>query len=218
MIEASRVKKQWIGMKIRYDFMGLLSPLPVHEKRITSATCLTLLRVVLSPVLVALMFNGYWYASFWCFMVAALSDMADGMVARIYNQQTVLGAYLDPIADKIMMVSCFFTLTLIDAPFFTVPWWFAWLVLIKEGLLVLGIMLFYRRYGYLEIRPTLLSKIGTLIQFCFIGFFFFCYFFPSLGCGIYRDIYNLLFGVVVVMVLGSLVQYASIGLQLKKKV
>lgn len=172
----------------------------------------TLLRVFLTPFLILCMVKGWWGVALWCFLIAALSDTCDGTLARWRNEQTVLGACLDPLADKILIVSCFFALACIDTPLFKVPRWFVWLVLIKEIVLLTGIVAFYLRYGYVKIEPTMLSKMSTLVQMVFIGWLVACYFFHWMPL----KTYGVMLGVVMVMVLATLIQYAYIGVWLKR--
>lgn len=196
-------------VKINIDFF---KKLPAREKKITISTLFTLLRVFLTPFLVLFMVKGWWGFALWCFFIAALTDTCDGSLARWRNEQTLLGACLDPVADKIVIVASFFTLACINNPVFVVPRWFAFLVFIKEVALLTGVICLYMRYGYIKIEPTRFSKMSTAIQMCFIGWLFACYFFDWMPL----KTYVVMLGVVMVMVLGSLVQYAYIGMLLRK--
>jgi len=197
-------------MKINTDFF---KKLPARETRITIPTWFTLLRIALTPVLVVLMIKSLWPAAFWCFVIASLSDMFDGTLARMRNEQTFLGACLDPLADKFLILSCFFTLAFVSTPLFVLPAWFVWIVLAKELMLVAGVIFFYAKFGYLQIQPTMLSKITTTVQLCFIGWLFTCYFFHWLPI----KTYAVMVGAVLVLAIASLVQYAYIGWQLITK-
>jgi cardiolipin synthase (CMP-forming) len=183
--------------------------LPAHERRITLSTSITLVRIVLTPVLVLLMCGGYWVAAFWFFVFAAITDMVDGALARALDQQTFLGACLDPIADKILLVSSFATLAWIETPFFPIPYWFVWLVLFKEMALVFGVIFLYLRTGMVQIIPTWLGKITTFVQICFIAWLFVCYFCSWAPVKTYWVVLLLLF----CMIAASLMQYARIGLR-----
>lgn len=149
-------------------------------------------------------------AGFWCFVGAALTDAFDGMVARMRNEQTALGAYLDPIADKLLLMACFLTLAYTHTPLFRVPLWFAWFIVIKEVLLVCGVIVCYSWYGPVTMRPTILSKTTTLLQLCFIGWLFVCYFF---NWALQEVCMNVLM-IMATMVVGCFAQYARAGLRI----
>ena len=80
---------------------------------------LTLLRIILSPVIVILLIQGSFFKALIVFIVAGITDALDGFLARVLHQQTVLGAYLDPIADKALLASSFVTLSVLHI----IPGW-----------------------------------------------------------------------------------------------
>ena len=84
----------------------------------------SVLRIVLIPFFIILLSYDYPFAAFTVFIFAAITDICDGFFARLLDQKTVLGAYLDPIADKLLLVSSFVTLVLIGL----IPLWLAVLV------------------------------------------------------------------------------------------
>jgi len=151
--------------------------LPAHEKKITVSTLLTIARIIVTPFIVIGMATGYWGVAFALFVCAAITDVLDGFLARLRNERTFLGAALDPVADKILLLSCFFTLAFIQTPLFAVPHWFVLLVLFKELIVIGGSVVVYCRRGELNIAPTKLGKATTVIQVCFIVWLFACYFF-----------------------------------------
>ena len=183
--------------------------LPTQEKRITLATIFTVSRIILAPFIVVLMIYGYWGAAFISFIAAALSDLIDGKLARCCNQQTYLGACLDPIADKILMLSIFFALAYVPTPLFALPAWFVYLVLAKEIVLVGSATIYLLIRGYFPIRPTRLGKWTTLVQMSFVMWLFACYFFHWMPVKTY---YTML-GVMLIMMIASFTQYAIIGLR-----
>jgi Phosphatidylglycerophosphate synthase len=189
--------------------MRFFRRLPAHEKKLTFSTLITLIRVVLTPFIVWAMVAQYWGMAFTLFLVACISDMIDGKLARLLGQQTFLGACLDPLADKILILSVFFTLAFLDTPLFVIPGWFVWIVLFKELILVGGAVALYSIKGHIQIRPTLFGKATTVAQMAFIMWLFTCYFFQWLPTKTY---YSLL-GLLVILVMGSLLQYVRIGLQ-----
>ncbi len=193
-------------LKINLRF---LKNLPAHEKKLTLSSLFTLARIALVPFIVGAMIAQQWGVAFFLFVVASATDFFDGYIARLRNEQTFLGACLDPLADKLLVLSCFFTLAFVSTPFFKLPSWFVWAVLFKELILIVGAGAMYAIKGHLEVRPTWLSKITTVVQLSFIAWLFACYFF---GWFPVKTYYTML-GVVLVMVFAALVQYAVIGMK-----
>jgi len=192
--------------------INFFKKLPPHEKKITISTMLTLGRIALVPCIVGAMIIGWWGTACALFCIASVTDVLDGYLARRFNEKTFFGACLDPIADKLLILSCFFTLAFVQSPLFTIPQWFFVLVLVKELILIGGSVTFYFVKGYIDIQPTLLGKSTTVVQMCFIIWLFACYFFNWLPVKTYAS----MLGIVLVLVFASLVQYVRIGIgQLK---
>jgi cardiolipin synthase len=189
--------------------INFLKKIPPHEKKITLSTVLTLVRMLLAPAIVVAMLAHCWGIAFGLFCVAAISDALDGYLARLWHEQTFLGACLDPIADKLLVLSCFFTLAFIQSPLFTIPQWFVILVLAKELILIGGSIIFYLIKGHIDIKPTLLGKMTTVVQMAFIIWLFACYFFSWVPVKTYAS----MLGVVLLLVFASLVQYGAIGIR-----
>lgn len=180
--------------------------------RMTVPTILTILRLVMTPLIVMAMIWQHWGAAFWLFLIAALTDLLDGYLARLWNQRTLFGACLDPIADKLLVLSVFFTLAFVSTPLFTIPRWFFWFVLVKELLQVVGVVGIYVFKGAVKIRPTLLGKLTAVVQMGFILWLFACYFFHWMPIKTYSVMVGLLF----ILVFVTLVHYASLGWQFVK--
>ena len=193
---------------------AFLKRLPSHETRMTVATMVTLARIALVPVIVGSMVIGQWGTAFSFFVVAALTDLFDGLLARWNDEKTFLGACLDPIADKILLVSCFFTLGFVQSPLFSIPLWFVALVVCKEVLQITGSILFYYNRGYLDVQPTMLGKSTTVYQMGFIVWLFACYFFHWVP----TKTYYVMLSTMVGLICASFVQYALIGLRQWRKV
>lgn len=193
-------------IKLRWS---LLSTIPAREKRITISTGLTLSRILLTPVIIGTMIMGMWGCAFFLFSIAALTDLLDGLLARMLNQQTFLGACLDPIADKFLVVSIFTALAFVTTPLFSLPYWFLFFVLAKEVIQVAGAIIIYRRKGYLVVRPTLLGKLTMCLQIFFIVWLFACYFFGWMPL----KTYSVMLGLVILFVGASFVQYGIIGVR-----
>ncbi len=121
---------------------------------------ITLLRIILVPVIVILLIQGSFLKALIAFVVAGLSDALDGFLARVLNRQTVLGAYLDPIADKALLASSFVTLSVLHI----IPSWLAVIVISRDFIILLGILVLSIMSIPVEIRPTYVSKVTTALQ------------------------------------------------------
>lgn len=191
-------------MKLNFH---LFRNLPPHEKKITFPTYLTLLRIALVPFIVAAMVLHAWDTAFWLFIIAAATDVLDGWCARWFNDHTFLGACLDPLADKLLILAVFITLAFVQSPLFIIPLWFVLLVLLKESLLIAGATVLYIKNGHIKIQPLFWGKLAMATQTCFIIWLFSCYFFHWVPIKTY---YMALTGVIAVVFL-SFAQYARIG-------
>ncbi len=189
--------------------LRIFKRLPAREKRITIPTMFTIGRIALTPFIVGSMVGGFWGFAIFLFVLSALTDIIDGTLARIRGEKTFLGACLDPIADKFLILSCFFTLAFVDTPLFDIPQWFVLLVLGKEIIQLTGASILYYVKGHLDVRPTMLGKMTTVVQMGFIVWLFACYFFQWLPLKTY---YTML-GVLVLLVFASLAQYMQIGVR-----
>ena len=121
---------------------------------------ITLLRILLVPVVVILLIQGFFIKALIVFVVAGLSDALDGFLARVLNQQTELGAYLDPIADKALLASTFITLSVLHV----IPGWLTVIVISRDFIILLGISVLSIMSFSVEIRPLFISKITTAVQ------------------------------------------------------
>jgi cardiolipin synthase (CMP-forming) len=121
---------------------------------------ITLLRIILVPIIVILLIQGFFLKALIAFVVAGLSDALDGFLARVLHQQTVLGAYMDPIADKALLASSFVTLSILHI----IPSWLAVIVISRDFIILLGISVLSIMSISVEIRPTFISKVTTALQ------------------------------------------------------
>lgn len=186
-----------------------LHTLAPHERKITVSTLITGIRFLLTPCVVGAMIAQRWGLACLLFFVAAVTDVLDGALARWRNEQTFLGACLDPIADKVLILSVFCTLAFVQSPLFAIPIWFVCTILLKELILILGAVALYGVYGSLEIKPTIIGKSTMLMQVLFILWLFACYFFHWLPIKTY---YTML-GALLIFSVAALCDYAYIGLK-----
>lgn len=121
---------------------------------------ITLARLVSVPAIVWLILGAHWRSAFTLFVLAGLSDAVDGYLARRWQQQTALGAWLDPLADKALLVAVYVVLA---AGGLLAPW-VAVLVLGCDLLIVAGIGVARLSAVPLEIRPSRLGKVTTVVQ------------------------------------------------------
>src|SRR5580658_2555248 len=126
---------------------------------------LTLLRLFSLPFLVIAILDGHWNAAFALMIFAGVSDGFDGLLARWLHQQTTLGLYLDPIADKLLLSTLFITLTMVG----DIPRYVTILVFSRDlGILLISILLFATN-TLRDFRPSFLGKVNTFIQIIAVG-------------------------------------------------
>lgn len=121
---------------------------------------LTLLRIILVPVFVILLMQRSFSYALLVFVIAGVTDGLDGFLARILKQQTVLGAYLDPLADKALIATAFVALSILDI----IPGWLTVIVISRDCIILLGVSVLSLMSVSLEIRPAYVSKATTVLQ------------------------------------------------------
>ncbi len=121
---------------------------------------LTLLRILLVPVFVILLIQGHFLKAILVFVLAGLTDALDGFLARVLHQKTDLGLYLDPLADKALIITSFVTLSVMGL----IPPWLAVLVISRDFIILLGISVMTLMSIPFEIKPTVVSKFTTAFQ------------------------------------------------------
>ena len=121
---------------------------------------LTLLRIILSPIIVILLIQGSFFKAFIVFIIAGITDALDGFLARVLHQQTVLGAYLDPIADKGLLASSFITLSVLHI----IPGWLTVIVISRDFIILLGISVLSIMSIPVKIKPLFVSRVTTTLQ------------------------------------------------------
>ena len=124
------------------------------------ANQVTLLRLLVIPVILIAMLYGRHVTALALFVLAAATDAIDGLVARWLKQKTAIGAYLDPIADKLLLSSSFFILALIHS----VPWWVSILVLSRDVIILATTVTVALFTPIRRFPPSALGKVTTVIQ------------------------------------------------------
>lgn len=121
---------------------------------------LTLIRIAAIPFFLVLLYSRLYDYALLVFLIGGITDALDGPVARFTNQRTRLGAYLDPLADKLLIISSLVVLTLIDG----VPAWLTILVLSRDVIVTLGYgAIYFVVEERMEIQPSTLGKINTFL-------------------------------------------------------
>ena len=121
---------------------------------------ITILRLIAVPVIVLLLIDNRLVAALWVIMVAGLSDGLDGYLAKRFKAVTPLGAYLDPIADKTLLIAVFLCLTYLGL----LPGWIVCVVVMRDVLIVGGAILSNLLDLALKIEPISISKLNTFLQ------------------------------------------------------
>lgn len=138
----------------------------------TVATSITITRIFLIPVFVyfaiAYSLTGAEDATlrFWAlavFAIASISDALDGWIARHFHQITPLGRFLDPVADKLLVLSAILTLSFAQWNT-SLPIWFGVLVVARDLLIVIGVLYIRSKVGHVAMKPIAVSKICTFLQ------------------------------------------------------
>ncbi|MGD8228165.1 MAG: CDP-alcohol phosphatidyltransferase family protein [Desulfobacteraceae bacterium] len=127
----------------------------------TVPNLITTIRIILAPVFVIYLINDEFLPALIVFLLCAVSDGLDGMVARLMNQRSKLGAYLDPLADKLLLVAAFVTLSVRGY----LPAWLTVLVFSRDTIILLGVLVLFLNRMEFSIKPTPISKINTWLQF-----------------------------------------------------
>jgi len=126
---------------------------------------LTLLRFALVPVIAMQMLGGDFGTACVLFLVSALSDLADGLIARRCNLRTRFGAVADPLADKLTML----TVSLLLAWLQALPWWLAIAVVLRDALIVGGALAYRVLFGPVDMVPSSISKFNTALEFSLLA-------------------------------------------------
>lgn len=121
---------------------------------------LTLLRIVITPVIVYAILQGEAKLALLLMVAAGFTDMLDGLIARYFNQRTTVGAYLDPLADKLMLISMFVTLYAIDH----LPLFLFLAVIFRDAVIVIGAVAYEMVTRNLKMEPSYISKATTFAQ------------------------------------------------------
>jgi cardiolipin synthase len=132
----------------------------------TAPNQLTLLRLIFIPFIVMNVAEGDYAWALGLFVAAGVSDALDGLLARLLEQKTVLGRYLDPIADKLLLSTLFLVLSFKSH----IPWKVTILVLSRDVIIIVICTLVYLTMNFRDFRPSIFGKANTVSQVVTIGF------------------------------------------------
>ena len=127
---------------------------------------LTLMRTIAVPIFLILITNQQYAWALVLFVLAGVTDAFDGVIARLTHTESSLGATLDPLADKLLLVSAFLLLTWLQA----IPVWLCIIVFMRYVILVGGYLAIYFFSAPIEVRPSTLGKVNTGLQMIVISY------------------------------------------------
>ncbi len=133
---------------------------------LTAPNQITLLRLIFIPFVIMTIVDGNWPWALGLLIAAGLSDALDGVLARALHQQTMLGQYLDPLADKLLLSSLFLVLSFVKK----IPWKYTVLVFSRDLSIVATAVVLYATVGFRDFRPSIFGKINTFCQIVAVFF------------------------------------------------
>jgi cardiolipin synthase len=143
----------------------MMASRPISKNSLTIPNLITLTRILLTPLFIIFLIQGRYHQALLIFVLAGLSDLADGVIARTWQQKSRLGAYLDPLADKLLMSASFVTLSISHL----IPSWLTVMVISRDVILGLGSLILKLADYPLVIRPSLAGKWTTTLQLITVG-------------------------------------------------
>lgn len=133
----------------------------VHSHKLfTLPNWITIGRICCIPFVVYFLLTGNFERALLLFVIAAVSDALDGFLARYFESRSVIGAYLDPMADKLLFFATFVTLGSLEI----IPFWLIVLSVLRDVMIISGVFALRYMQGEFEIKPLLISKINTAVQ------------------------------------------------------
>ena len=146
--------------------MPLLESSQAKNRFWTAPNQITLLRLIFIPFVIISVFDGDWPWALGLLLAAAVSDALDGLLARALHQQTLLGQYLDPLADKLLLSSLFLVLSFVKK----IPWKYTVLVFTRDLCIVATAVVLYATVGFRDFRPSIFGKLNTACQIATVYF------------------------------------------------
>jgi cardiolipin synthase len=137
---------------------------------LTYANQLTILRMLFVPCFVILLIYDHPKWATTIFLIAAVTDGLDGLLARKLQQKTVLGSFLDPMADKLLLTAAFVTLTVPSLPLLLhIPTWLTILTISRDVIIAVSVLIIHLQTQHTKFPPSLLGKCTTAVQLMTVG-------------------------------------------------
>lgn len=171
---------------------------------------ISIFRFFITFYFVYAVYQGRLRLALYLFLIQGISDLLDGFIARVMGWKTVLGAYLDPIADKTMLVAAFVMLYIVDV----IPLWLTALVLGRDIIIAVGYLILYRCADNVKPRPTIFGKITTALQIATILYVLWSW---STAGSVLRDYSLILFTATALATVVSGTHYAIGGFRILKE-
>jgi cardiolipin synthase len=134
-------------------------------RALTIPNLLSVARMALVPLFVISILDGHVDRALWVFAIAGISDALDGFIARVWRQQSALGLYLDPAADKLLLVCAYVVLAVPNLHSgYTIPAWISALVVTRDIVIVVVALTLHLAAGIKRFPPSPISKLNTLVQ------------------------------------------------------
>jgi cardiolipin synthase len=154
------------GARLSLKNMPPLQNMRVKNQFWTAPNQITLLRLIFIPFVIIAVFDGNWRWALGLLLAAALSDALDGLLARALHQQTLLGQFLDPLADKLLLSSLFMVLSFVKK----IPWKYTVVVFSRDACIVATAIVLYATVGFRDFRPSIFGKVNTACQIAAVFF------------------------------------------------
>lgn len=178
----------------------------------TLANGLTLLRIALLAPFLYWVKEGRFGLAVIIFFIAGITDFFDGYVARRFNQQSAVGRFLDPAADKLLTTASYVVMALPRAGFEPLPLWMVVAVVGRDVLILLGSLVIYLTLRYKSFKPTTLGKVNTFLEIGLIFWFIILNHF-----GVLKFLLPIMYGIVITSVVASGVEYVWMGANLLRR-
>ena len=137
----------------------------LRNVRLLLPTSLTVARLCATPFAIWALTEQDYVLAFIVFSLAGISDALDGALARLLDARTTIGSYLDPIADKLLLVTVFVMLGSQSL----IPLWLVILVVFRDVMIIGAVIVFHTAHRPLALSPALISKLNSLTQFVYVG-------------------------------------------------
>jgi cardiolipin synthase len=186
-----------------------------HERQTlkvwTIANLLTFLRIALMVPFLYLIKQGGFGRALLIFFIASVTDFADGYVARRFNQQSALGRFLDPLADKMLTTASFIVMALPHNGFPSIPLWLAIAVVGRDVVILAGSLVVYITIKFKDFKPTVMGKVNTFLELGLIVVFLAFHHFEVL-----RFLLPLCYAIVITSVAVSGIEYVAQGIRIMR--